>query len=204
MHVANAAAKLGLRYVVITSVTRDDLIDGGASSFAETIEAVRFTAPGCIVEVLVPDFAGDWRALQQVLEAAPDVLNHNIETVPRLYPAVRPVAEYKRSLRLLSVAKEQGFGGSTKSGIMVGLGEERSEIIDSLIDLRKHDCDIVTIGQYLAPSQYHFPVTRYYDPSEFGELASIGMALGFSHVESAPLVRSSYHAMEQLEKACDE
>ncbi|MDI6816765.1 MAG: lipoyl synthase [Actinomycetota bacterium] len=197
LNVANAVAELGLKYVVITSVTRDDLADGGASVFARTIEAVRAAVRGCAIEVLIPDFGGDWSALQAVIDAAPDVLNHNIETVPRLYSAVRPAAVYERSLRLLSVAKEQGFGGSTKSGLMVGLGEEQAEVVEVLTDLRGHGCDIVTIGQYLAPSKEHFPIARYYDPEEFDELRRIGYRLGFSHVESAPLVRSSYHARER-------
>ncbi|HCG98859.1 MAG TPA: lipoyl synthase [Actinobacteria bacterium] len=199
-NVANAVAELGLRYVVITSVTRDDLADGGASVFAGTIRAVRLAAPGCIIEVLIPDLGGDWDALQAVVDAAPDVLNHNIETVPRLYSAVRPAAVYERSLLLLSVAKEQGFSGSTKSGIMVGLGEKQDEVAGVLADLRGHGCDIVTIGQYLAPSKEHFPVARYYDPEEFDQLKQIGYRLGFSHVESAPLVRSSYHAHEQYRR----
>lgn len=197
LNVANAVAELGLKYVVITSVTRDDLADGGASIFAQTIQAVREAAPGCAIEVLIPDFAGDWSALQAVVDAAPDVLNHNIETVSRLYSTVRPAAAYERSLRLLSVAKERGFGGSTKSGIMVGLGENKDEVAGVLADLRGHGCDIVTIGQYLAPSKEHYPIARYYDPREFDELKQIGYRLGFSHVESAPLVRSSYQAREQ-------
>ncbi|MDP2211259.1 MAG: lipoyl synthase [Candidatus Aquicultor sp.] len=197
INVADAVAELGLEYVVITSVTRDDLADGGALVFARTIKAVRVAAPGCAIEVLIPDFSGDWGALQAVVDSAPDVLNHNIETVPRLYSAVRPAAVYERSLQLLAVAKEQGFGGSTKSGIMVGLGEEQDEVAGVLADLRDHGCDIVTIGQYLAPSKEHFPIARYYDPEEFDELRQIGYRLGFSHVEAAPLVRSSYHAREQ-------
>ena len=201
LNVANAVAELDLKYVVITSVTRDDLADGGASVFARTIRAVRAAASGCAIEVLVPDFGGDWSALQAVVDTPPDVLNHNIETVPRLYAAVRPAAVYERSLRLLSIAKEQGFCGSTKSGIMVGLGEKRDEVAGVLADLRGHGCDIVTIGQYLAPSKEHFPIARYYDPKEFDELKQIGYRLGFSHVESAPLVRSSYHAREQYENS---
>ena len=199
LNVANAAAELGLKYVVITSVTRDDLADGGASVFAETIQAVRARVPGCAIEVLIPDFGGNWNSLQTVVDAAPHVLNHNIETVSRLYSAVRPAAAYERSLRLLSVAKEQGFDGKTKSGIMVGLGENKDEVAEVLADLRDHGCDIVTIGQYLAPSKEHYPIARYYDPWEFDELKQIGCRLGFSHVESAPLARSSYHARQQHE-----
>ncbi|MHB8841456.1 MAG: lipoyl synthase [Candidatus Aquicultor sp.] len=197
-NVAQAIATLGLSYAVITSVARDDLPDGGASTFAEVIRATRNLNRGCGLEVLVPDFGGDWRALQTVIDAGPDILNHNIETVPRLYPAVRAVAHYERSLSLLKTAKGLGFKGHTKSGIMVGLGEEKDELIEALADLRHHGCDIVTIGQYLAPSVSHFPIARYYEPAEFAELEAIGNEMGFSHVESGPLVRSSYHAKEQF------
>ncbi len=199
-NVAQAIAALRLSYAVITSVTRDDLPDGGASIFAEVIRATRNLNRACGLEVLVPDFHGDWRALQTVIGAGPDVLNHNIETVPRLYPTVRTAANYERSLNLLKSAKSLGFKGHTKSGIMVGLGEEQDELIETLADLRHHGCDIVTIGQYLTPSVSHFPVARYYEPAEFAELEAIGNDMGFLHIESGPLVRSSYHAKEQFGK----
>ncbi len=197
LNVARAIASLGLKYVVITSVTRDDLPDGGAAFFAETIKRVKESNPECGVEVLIPDFRGNWQSLKSVIDARPDVLNHNIETVPRLYPRVRSAANYMRSLELLRVAKEMGFCGLTKSGVMVGLGEEKNELIGVMADLRQNGCDIITIGQYLAPSKEHFPIARYYSPKEFEDLKHIGLNIGFSHVESAPLVRSSYHAKEQ-------
>ncbi|HOF87668.1 MAG TPA: lipoyl synthase [Armatimonadota bacterium] len=195
--VAEAVRALDLRYAVITSVTRDDLADGGALIFAETIRAVRAAVPGCRAEVLIPDFQGDAAALATVLDAHPDVLNHNIETVARLYSLVRPQADYARSLALLALAKELAPAQTTKSGIMVGLGETTDEIEGALRDLRAARCDIVTIGQYLRPSAGHLPVHRYYDPAEFARFAAYGAELGFQHVESAPLVRSSYHAREQ-------
>lgn len=196
-HVSSAVAKLGLKYAVITSVTRDDLPDGGASIFAETIRFIRESSPRCGVEVLIPDFRGNRQALKTVVGAKPDVLNHNIETVPRLYPDVRPAADYMRSLELLKSAKDLEFRGLTKSGIMVGLGEEKEELIEAMADLKQHGCDILTIGQYLAPSKAHFPIARYYSPEEFEEIKQIGNSMGFSHIESAPLARSSYHAKEQ-------
>lgn len=199
LNVAKAVAGMGLRYVVITSVTRDDLKDGGAYIFSETIKQIKANASGCKVEVLIPDFSGNWDALRLVTDASPDVLNHNIETVPRLYPQVRPTANYSRSLALLKIAKEIGYRGQTKSGIMVGLGEERGELIEAMLDLRRHDCDIITIGQYLAPSKKHLPIVRYYEPEEFEELRKIGYEMGFTHVESGPLVRSSYHAKAQFD-----
>ena len=201
LNVAQATASLSLKYAVITSVTRDDLPDGGASHFAKTISEVRKHNPNCAIEVLIPDFHGNWQALKLVTDAVPDVLNHNIETVPRLYPLVRPAADYERSLTLLKKAKELGFSGQTKSGIMVGLGEEKDELIEALADLRHHGCDIVTIGQYLAPSKNHFPIARYYGPDEFKEIEKAGLEMGFAHVESGPLVRSSYHAKEQFGQA---
>ncbi len=197
LNVARAISSLGLKYAVITSVTRDDLPDGGASFFAETIKHVRQSNPECGIEVLIPDFRGDWQSLKLVTDAKPDVLNHNIETIPRLYPKVRPAANYTRSLELLRMAKEMGFSGPTKSGIMVGLGEEKNELVEVMADLRRHGCGIITIGQYLAPSKEHFPIARYYAPEEFEELKHIGLSMGFSHVEAAPLVRSSYHAKKQ-------
>ncbi|MCL6472764.1 MAG: lipoyl synthase [Firmicutes bacterium] len=196
-NVARAVSSLGLRYAVITSVTRDDLADGGAGIFAATVREIRKTAPECAIEVLIPDFAGNWQALKLVTEANPDVLNHNIETVPRLYPKIRRAANYERSLKLLEIAKNMGFTGLIKSGIMVGLGEDMDELIEVMADLRRHGCDMITIGQYLAPSKEHFPIAKYYVPAEFKELEKVGYQMGFSHVESGPLIRSSYHAREQ-------
>ncbi|HZD59582.1 MAG TPA: lipoyl synthase [Anaerolineae bacterium] len=201
LHVAQAISQLGLTYAVITSVTRDDLPDGGASVFSRTIREIRKNSPNCGIEVLIPDFGGNWQALKVVIDAGPDVLNHNIETIHRLYPQIRPAAGYERSLHLLKLAKETGFAGMTKSGIMVGLGEDVDELVEALADLRHHNCDIVTIGQYLAPSKDHFPIARYYTPAEFEEIGKLGLAMGFSHVESGPLVRSSYHAKEQCGQA---
>jgi lipoic acid synthetase len=195
--VAEAVAALGLKYAVVTSVTRDDLPDGGAAIFAATIRAIHDLRSGCRVEVLIPDFAGSEPALAQVVEAAPDVLNHNIETVPRLYSLVRPQADYRRSLELLAHAKAINPQQTTKSGLMLGLGEETAEVEASLRDLRAHGCDIATIGQYLRPSADHIPIQRYAPPDEFAHLATYGQSLGFRHIESAPLVRSSYHAREQ-------
>ncbi len=198
LHVAEAVRTLGLRHAVITSVTRDDLPDGGASQFAQAITAIRQESPGCSVEVLIPDFQGSARALDAVLEAGPDILNHNVETVPRLYPRVRPQADYERSLEVLKRAKEHG-GCLTKSGLMVGVGESGDELLEVMADLREAGCDLLTIGQYLRPSQQHLPIVRYYTPEEFGRLAGQGRAMGFRHVEAGPLVRSSYHARQQLE-----
>ena len=195
--VAEAVAALQLRYAVITSVTRDDLTDGGAFIFAETIRLIRAALPTCRVEVLIPDFQGDAEALATVLDARPDVLNHNIETVERLYSLVRPQADYTRSLALLARAKAIHPAQTTKSGVMLGLGETEEELLAALRDLRSAACDIVTIGQYLRPSAGHLPVLKYYAPEDFARFAEIGKALGFQHVESAPLVRSSYHAREQ-------
>lgn len=199
--VAKAAESLGLSYVVVTSVTRDDLPDGGAGQFAETIRAIRRRLPSARVEVLVPDFAGSEKALTTVLEPGPDVLNHNLETIPRLYPEVRPRADYGRSLGLLRRAKEMMAEGTTKSGLMLGLGERKEEVIRVLEDLRGAGCDIVTLGQYLSPSPGHLPVRRYVAPEEFDELREEAMRLGFGHVEAGPLVRSSYHAEAQARRA---
>lgn len=195
--VAEAVALLALDYAVITSVTRDDLPDGGASHFAATVRAVRAQRPNCKVEVLVPDFAGSTEALNQVLAAAPHVLNHNVETVPRLYPVVRPQADYRRSVRLLAQAAQAGV--VTKSGLMVGLGETSEEVVATMADLRGAGCSILTIGQYLQPSPQHLPVDRFVPPEEFEQLRATGLAMGFAHVEAGPLVRSSYHAAQQTE-----
>jgi len=194
--VAEAVAELRLRHAVITSVTRDDLSDGGASMFAETIRLIHEMAPSCTVEVLIPDFKGNLDDLDTVLDARPDILNHNLETVKRLQKDVRVQAGYDRSLSILEHAKQRGF--IIKSGIMVGLGEQWNEIIELLHDLRAVDCDILTIGQYLPPTKMHYPLDRFYTPDEFAELKRIALKLGFTHVESGPLVRSSYHADEQV------
>jgi len=190
--VAAAAAELGLRYVVVTSVTRDDLPDGGAAQFARTISALRARIPGCRVEVLVPDFRGDAEALETVLQAAPDVLAHNIETVRRLYPRVRPGADYERSLALLRRSSRRGV--ITKSGLMLGLGEEEDEVLAALHDLRGAGCSILALGQYLQPTREHLPVERFVPPAEFAAWSDRARALGFRHVAAGPLVRSSYLA----------
>ncbi|MBA3973229.1 MAG: lipoyl synthase [Candidatus Solibacter sp.] len=198
MRVAEACEALGLRYTVVTSVNRDDLADGGAGAFAMTIRAIRKRIPGCRVEVLIPDFQGDEAALQTVLDASPDVLNHNIETVPRLYRQVRMGARYERSLELLARAKAMKPSIPTKSGLMVGLGESNAEVAETLRDMRAHGVGIATIGQYLRPTPMNLPVLRYVTPAEFAEFKRAGLEMGFSHVESGPLVRSSYHANEAV------
>ena len=195
--VAEAIATLNLRYAVITSVNRDDVPDGGSHIFAATIRAVRQRLPECRVEVLIPDFKGNWKALAEVVEARPDVLNHNMESIARLYDVVRPQAKYGRSLELLARVKQLDPEMRTKSGLMVGLGEEMSELLDTMRDLSRVHCDLLTIGQYLRPSERHLPVVRYYPPEDFAELKRQGDLMGFVHVESGPLVRSSYHAAEQ-------
>jgi lipoic acid synthetase len=195
--VAEAIAALGLEYAVITSVDRDDDLLGGARAFALVIEEIRSQAPGCRVEVLIPDFQGSHEAIRLVVEARPEILNHNIESVPRLYRAVRSGARYERSLELLSYSKELNPEGVTKSGVMVGLGEETAELLEVFRDLARTGCDILTIGQYLRPSRDHLPMARLYTPREFAELKVNALKLGFRHVESGPLVRSSYHAHEQ-------
>ena len=195
---ARTADLLGLDYVVITSVNRDDLPDGGAGIFAACIRAIRARRPECQVEVLIPDFLGDREALAAVVEAKPFVLNHNIETVPRLYRRVQPKARYERSLALLAAVKEMDPAMLSKSGMMLGLGETQEEVRQVLGDLRGVGCDIVTIGQYLRPSQKHLPVERFVPPEEFAEIAEEGRRLGFRHVEAGPLVRSSYHAHRQV------
>ena len=194
--VAEAAARMGLRHAVITSVNRDDQRDGGAGVFAACIRRIRERIPGCTVEVLIPDFKGDAPALQTVIDAAPDILNHNTETVPRLYRQVRPGARFERSLEVLRRAKTAGL--VTKSGIMVGLGEERDEVQETVRRIREAGTDILTVGQYLRPSPEHLPIVRYYAPGEFAEIKLHALGLGYRHVESGPLVRSSYHAEEQV------
>jgi lipoic acid synthetase len=196
--VAEAAALLNLRYAVITSVNRDDRKDGGAELFALTIRAIRDRIPGCSVEVLTPDFQGSHAAVDIVLEASPDVMNHNTETVPRLYRQVRLGARYERSLDVLAYAKSARPEIPTKSGLMLGLGETMDEVLTVMRDLRAHKVDILTLGQYLRPTQKHLPVLRYITPAEFAELRRAGMEMGFRHVESGPLVRSSYHASEAV------
>ena len=199
--VAQAVAQMDLDYCVITSVNRDDEPDGGAAIFAGCIRAIRHRTPNVKVEVLIPDFQGNWDALATVVRARPVVLNHNIETVPRLYPRARPKAIYTQSLELLQRVKAIDPTMVTKSGIMLGLGETRDELATTIADLRNHDCDLLTIGQYLRPSRKHLPIVRYYSPDEFDELADEARSLGFAHVEAGPLVRSSYHAGEQARAA---
>jgi lipoic acid synthetase len=194
--VADAVARMRLRHAVITSVNRDDQRDGGAGLFAACIREIRARVPGCAVEVLIPDFKGDWTALDTVIAARPDILNHNTETVPRLYREVRPGARFARSLELLRRSKDAGL--LTKSGIMVGLGEEWAEVEETVRAIRDAGTDILTIGQYLRPSAEHLPLRRYYTPEEFARLRESALALGYRHVESGPLVRSSYHAEEQV------
>lgn len=199
--VAEAAEKMGLRHCVITSVARDDLNDGGAAIFVETIRAMRRRLPFCSVEVLIPDFMGNWDALKMVMDAKPDILNHNVETVERLSDRVRAKAKYDRTLELLRQAKLMQPSIPTKSSIMLGVGEEWDEILKTMDDLRKVDVDILTIGQYLQPSAKHLAIEKYYTPEQFMELKEEGLKRGFSHVESGPLVRSSYHAHEQVKSA---
>ena len=197
--VAQAVQKMGIHYVVITSVTRDDLPDGGASSFAETIRAIRALNPKIDIEVLVPDFKGDLRSLKAVLKECPEVLNHNIETISRLYPRVRPLADYKRSLNLLKRSREDCPRIPTKSGFMLGLGETQEEVLGLLRDLRGVGCDFLTIGQYLQPRQDRLPVVRFIPPEEFEEYKRKGEEMGFRAVASGPFVRSSFHASEMFE-----
>jgi len=196
--VAEAVAVLGLKYAVVTSVNRDDRKDGGAELFALTIRAIRERIPGCKVEVLTPDFQGSHAAMETVMNAHPDVLNHNIETVPRLYRQVRLGARYERSLDMLAHAKQARPSVPTKSGLMLGLGETGAEVEQVMRDLRAHQVDILTLGQYLRPSLKHLPIIRYIPLEEFAEFKRFGYELGFSHVESGPLVRSSYHASDAL------
>jgi lipoic acid synthetase len=194
--VAEAVEKLGLRYVVITSVTRDDLPDGGARIFSEAIRMIWRRTPGARVEVLIPDFQGNWKALKTVLEAQPDVLNHNIETVPRLYPVVRPAAVYRRSIELLRQARDLDPSIPTKSGFMLGFGETSEEVRQVMGDLVDVGCRVLTLGQYLQPSRNHIPVARFISPEEFAGWKQIALAMGFAEVASGPFVRSSYHADE--------
>jgi lipoic acid synthetase len=194
--VAEAIQALGLRHAVITSVNRDELADGGAAVFAETIRQTRRLSPGCTIEVLIPDFEGNEDALAMVCAEKPEILNHNIETVRRLFPSIRPQGKYQRSIELLARAKP--FGVRTKSGLILGMGETLDEARAVMRDLRSVECDIITVGQYLQPTREHLPVARFYDPSEFAQLKEEGLAMGFTHVESGPLVRSSYHAEQQV------
>jgi lipoic acid synthetase len=193
--VAEAVARLDLRYAVITSVNRDELLDGGASVWADTITQIRLLSPNTKIEVLIPDFCGRWESLQTVIDARPDVLNHNVETVPRLYLQVRPQGKFDRSLELLKRAHDAGL--VTKSGLMVGLGEQDEEVIEVLRALRDSECDLVTLGQYMQPTPNHLPVQRWVEPATFDHFNQEGMKMGFTNVFSGPLVRSSYHAEEQ-------
>ncbi|HLI84172.1 MAG TPA: lipoyl synthase [Bryobacteraceae bacterium] len=201
--VAEAVAAMGLRFAVVTSVNRDDRKDGGAELFALTIRAIRERVPGCGVEVLIPDFQGSHEALGVVMEARPDVLNHNTETVPRLYRQVRLGARYERSLDILATAKKLRPECPAKSGLMLGLGETTEEVLAVMRDLRAHGVDILTLGQYLRPSPKHLPIVRYVRPEEFADLRRAGYEMGFGHVESGPLVRSSYHARNAVETGAE-
>ena len=198
--IAQAAAELGLKHVVITSVTRDDLPDGGGAHFAETVTALKKNGAQITVEVLIPDFQGSLAALETVVHSGPDIINHNLETVPRLYPEVRPQADYRRSVHLLQRVKEIDPEKITKSGLMLGLGEERQEVLQVMADLREVSCDLLTMGQYLQPSGKHHPVVRFIPPEEFEELKRRGEEMGFRGLFSAPLVRSSFHAAEIFER----
>lgn len=201
LRVAEAVEQMGLRYVVVTSVNRDDQPDGGSAIFARTIQEIRRRVPGCRVEVLIPDFRGNRDALNKVLAVRPDVLNHNTETVPRLYRQVRKGAVYERSLELLKRAKQTHPNVPTKTGLMLGLGEEPQEVLATMEELAAQGTDILTLGQYLQPTRDHLPVVRYVHPDEFAEYKLRGEAMGFKHVEAGPLVRSSYHAFDQAESA---
>ncbi len=200
LRLAEEVKRLGLRFVVVTSVTRDDLPDGGAGHFARVIEVLRRECPGVGIEVLIPDFLGSSSALKTVADAAPEVLNHNVETVPRLYPSVRPQADYSRSLELLRVAKALNPSLTTKSGLMVGLGETREEVLDVMVDLRSASCDVITIGQYLSPSAAHHPVVEYVKPESFEKYRRDALRLGFQDAASSPFVRSSYMAEKYYRK----
>ena len=193
-HVGEAVARMGVKHAVVTSVNRDELEDGGARMFAETIREIRRQSPGTSVEVLIPDFRGVAAALDTVLAERPEIMNHNVETVPRLYPRVRPQARFERSLEVLRRTKERAPTLVCKTGIMVGLGETNNEVVDTMRAIAAQGTDVLTIGQYLRPSPEHLPIERYWTPTEFAELRDVGMSMGFDHVESGPLVRSSYHA----------
>jgi len=199
--VAEAVERMGLRYAVVTSVNRDDQTDGGAAIFARTIDEIRRRVPDCKVEVLIPDFRGDWTALGSVMAARPDVLNHNMETVPRLYRRVRKGAVYQRSLELLRRAREMAPEIPTKTGMMLGLGETREEVLQAMEEIVAQGTRILTLGQYMQPTIEHLPIERYVHPDEFAEFKHLGEQMGFKHVEAGPLVRSSYHAFEQEEAA---
>ncbi|MBK8250771.1 MAG: lipoyl synthase [Gemmatimonadetes bacterium] len=199
--VASAAEQMSLRHVVITSVDRDDLPDFGAHIFAETIRLVHERVPGCSVEVLVPDFQGNEDSIRKVLDAGPEIYNHNTETVPRLYKRARPGGRYERVMNIFRTAKRIAPAIPTKTGIILGLGEVVEEVLQVMRDLREVDVDILTLGQYLRPSDAHLPIDRYYNPEEFRQLRDAGLAMGFRHVEAGPLVRSSYHAWEQVQAA---
>ncbi len=198
--VGEAVAQMGLGHAVVTSVNRDELPDGGAAIFAETIREIRRQSPGTTVEVLIPDFVGRPESLDAVLAARPEILNHNVETVPRLYPRVRPQARYERSLALLRRTTERAPDLVCKSGIMVGLGETRDEVVETMRDIVSQGTDILTVGQYLRPSPIHLPIERYWTPAEFDDLRDVGMTMGFRHVEAGPLVRSSYHAERHVRR----
>jgi lipoic acid synthetase len=198
LRVAESVAELGLKHAVVTSVDRDDLRDGGAGIFAQTIRAIRRRSPGTTIEVLTPDFQGDLEAVSTVVDAGPDIFNHNTETVPRLYARIRPKAVYANSLALLRHVKSSAPHMVTKSGLMVGLGETEGELLEVFRNMRAHNIDVLTVGQYLRPSKQHAEVVRYYRPEEFALLKEQALAMGFGHVESGPLVRSSYHADEQV------
>ena len=197
--IAESVKTLGLKYVVVTSVTRDDLTDGGANIFYETVQAIRGVNQECTIELLIPDFKADEAAIQKVIDAAPDVINHNIEVVEDLFPLIRPQGSYRRSLEVLKTLKTKGRTIPTKSGLMVGLGESTEQILATLHDLRDARVDFLTIGQYLQPTRNHALVKKYYTPEEFLELKTTALQLGFAHVESGPLVRSSYHAQNALQ-----
>lgn len=197
--IAEVSNQIGLKHAVITSVTRDDLSDGGAGIYAKTIKAIRSYNTACTIEVLIPDFKGHEESLETVLSEYPDVLNHNLETVPGLYPDVRPQADYGRSLNILKKTKKIYAGCTTKSGLILGMGEKHKEIIDVMKDLRDADCDILTLGQYLNPGKEFLPIKRFYHPDEFNSLKNEGEEMGFKYVESGPLVRSSYHAAAQTQ-----
>ncbi|MDX2481389.1 MAG: lipoyl synthase [Desulfuromusa sp.] len=199
LKVAKAIYELELNHAVITTVTRDDLVDGGASQFVNLIREIRKLTSECRIELLISDLQGNWQALASILAEKPDILGHNVETVPRLYSQVRPEAEYQRSLSLLAEVYRLEPAVITKSGLMLGMGETAAEVLQVITDLRQHDCQLLTLGQYLAPTRNHFPVQRYVPPQEFSDYAEQGLALGFAHVEAGPLVRSSYHAEEQYD-----